>query len=133
MTDHLEDLILTEARRQGIKASEAAVRQAACDLAGSNLIAQGLIAMPGKGTISTADFVRSLRNHMPQAFVPVTDKPATPEERRSGETLTDFMRRQVEAGRKRPLPDDWDQIRSRASGLTARSMDEVASKRRRAP
>jgi hypothetical protein len=132
MTD-LEDLIMSEAHRQGVKASEAAVRQASTDLAGSTLIAQGLIAMPGKGTISTADFVRSLRNQMPQAFVPVTDKPATSEERRTGETLTSYMRRQVEAGPKRPLPEDWDQVRTRVSGLTARMMDEVASKRRRAP
>jgi hypothetical protein len=108
------------------------VRQAGIDLAGSSLTAQGLIAMPGKGTLSTADFVRSLRNTMPQAFVPVIDKPATSEGRRSGETLTSYMRREVESGLKRPLPEDWDQIRTKVTGLTARMMDEVAAKRRRA-
>lgn len=125
MTD-IEDLIASEAVRQGLKINAEGMRRAAIDIAGGTLTADRLIAMPGRGSISAADFVRSLRNAMPEGFAPVTDKPATSDERRSGETLTAFMRRQVEAGRKQlQLPDDWEQVRSRYTGLTASMMDSI--------
>jgi hypothetical protein len=130
MTD-IENLVMKEACQLGLRPNADAVRRAGIDLAGSVMTTDGLIAMPGKGSIHPADFVRSLRNAMPESFAAIADKPATSDERQSGETLTDFMRRQVEAGRKRGLPADWDQIRSRAIGLTKRCMDEIEAKRRR--
>ncbi len=125
MTD-IEDLILKEARRQGVMPNADAVRQAGIDLAGAVLTGDGLISLPGRGAISPADFTRSLRRAMPNGFVSIADRPATSDERRSGETMTDFMRRQVEAGRKQlQLPDDWEQVRSRYIGLTASMMDSI--------
>ncbi|MGO4712535.1 hypothetical protein [Bradyrhizobium sp. 2TAF24] len=122
MTD-IESLILAEARRQGYQPNADAVRQASIDLAGSVMTSDGLIAMPGRGSVSKADFVTSLRNHLPGAFLKVQDTPAASDERRPGETLTDFMRRRVEADRKRSVPDDWDEVRSKVTGLTAQMMD----------
>jgi hypothetical protein len=95
----LEFLILTEARRQGVKPNADAVRQAGIDLAGSALTEQGLILMPGKGAISPADFVRSLRNRLPEAFGSIDDKPAGKPAK-----LTERMRAEIAASRKRPLP-----------------------------
>ena len=132
MTDQIEDVIASAALKQGLKASAAAMKQAAIDLAGSTMTADQLISVPGKGSISPRDYVNSLRNLMPEGFTPVTDRPATSDERRSGETLTDFMRRQVAAGRKRSFPDGWEQLRARATGLTKLCMDEIEAKRRRA-
>jgi hypothetical protein len=131
MTD-LENLILTEARKQGVKPNADAVMKASIDLAGAVLASDGLISLPGRGSISPADFTRSLRRAMPEGFTPVTDKPATSDERRSGESMTDHMRRLVAAGRKRSFPDFWEQLRARATGLTKACMDEIDAKRRRA-
>ncbi|UPK32145.1 hypothetical protein IVB18_28045 [Bradyrhizobium sp. 186] len=130
MTDDLEGLIVKEANRQGHQPNQDAIRQAGIDLAGAAMTSQGLIHMPGRGSISPADFVRSLRNTMPAAFSPVTDdKPATTsDERRSGETLTAHMRRLIEAGRKQTrMPDDWNSVRQRygADTTTAAHMHEI--------
>ncbi|WP_409188487.1 hypothetical protein [Bradyrhizobium sp. RDM4] len=128
MTD-IESLIMTEAHRQGCQPDQHAVRQAGIDLAGAVLTNQGLINMPGRGSISPADFVRSLRNTMPAAFTPMSDDKATTatDERRSGETLTAHMRRLVEASRK-PVrqPGDWQDVRSRYGDgtVTAMHMEE---------
>jgi hypothetical protein len=132
MTDQIEDVIASAALKQGLKASAAAMKQAAIDLAGSTMTADQLISVPGKGSISPRDYVNSLRNLMPEGFTPVTDKPATSDERRSGETLTDFMRRQVEATRKKaPLPDDFEQIRNRyaVGSLTRTMMDQIKTEK----
>jgi hypothetical protein len=131
MTDQIEDAIASAALKQGLKASAAAMRQVAVDLAGSTMTADHLISVPGKGSISPRDYVNSLRNLMPTAFTPITDKPATSDERRSGETLTSFMKRTIEASRKQHrLPDDWQQVRSRVTGLTQIMMDAIETKRR---
>jgi hypothetical protein len=71
----LEFLILTEARRQGVKPNADAVRQAGIDLAGSALTEQGLILMPGKGAISPADYVRSLRGCRKRSGASTTNQP----------------------------------------------------------
>jgi hypothetical protein len=121
---NLDDLFVAECRKQGFQPNADAMRQAAIDLAGSTLTDQGLIAMPGKGAISLKDFVCSLRGLMPTAFGSLSDdKPA-------GNMTTD-MRREIGTSRKQPLPDDWDQVRSRMIGTTATMMDEVAAMRRK--
>jgi hypothetical protein len=131
MTDHLEDLILAEARRQGYRPNAEAMRQAAIDLAGSTLNGQNLITMPGRGSISPADFVRSLRSLMPSAFSKVGEKPS--DDKPAGKTLTEFMREQIEGSRKQiPLPDDFDRVRNRyaVGSLTRTMMDSIAAARR---
>ncbi|MGN8547204.1 hypothetical protein ACQPTN_21385 [Bradyrhizobium sp. 13971] len=119
----LEDLFVREARRQGYQPDQRAMRQAAVDLAGSSLTGEGLVAMPGRGSISPADLVRSLRNQMPESFESVDDEPRT-------DTLTERWRREVAAGRKQASPTDWSDIRSRMTGVTGRFMDEIAAARR---
>lgn len=133
MTDTLEDLIVKEAQRLGLKPNVEAMRQAAIDLAGSSLTTQNLINLPGKGSISPADFVRSLRSFMPTAFSDLDDKPSPSVEKPVGKTLTQFMREQIDAGRKQaPTPDDWQQVRSKyaAGTLTAKMMDQIEAERR---
>jgi len=77
MTDHLETLILSEANRLGIQPNADAMRKAAVDLAGSVTTSDGLISIPGKGSISAGDFVRSLHAQMPEAFAkPPATKPS---------------------------------------------------------
>lgn len=130
----LESLIVSEARRQGHQPDRHAIMQAAIDLAGATMTNQGLINLPGRGSISPADFVRSLRHTMPAAFTPVSeDKQTTAtDERRLGETLTAQMRRVVEASRKPArMPDDWQDVRSRYAEdtTTAKHMAEIEASR----
>jgi hypothetical protein len=135
MTDHLEDMVLMEARRQGYQPDQHAMRQSAIDLAGSVMTGDGLIAMPGRGSISPADFVRWLRNAMPMAFSALDDDKlqaeALSDGRPAGGTLTDRMRAEVNANRKRSMPTDWKQVRSKyaAGSVTAEHMDAAAARR----
>lgn len=122
MTDHLEDLIAAEALRQGFKANADAIRAAAIDLAGGLMTSDRLIHMPGRGSISPADYIRDLLDRMPNAFARLADK-------RKAETtmgsLTEQMRQEVAASRRQqPLPSDWLAIRSKAAGITAQHMAE---------
>lgn len=61
--DALEDAVASAAVSQGFKASAESMTQAAIQLAGSTL-ANGLIVIPGKGSISPADFVRDLPDEL---------------------------------------------------------------------
>jgi len=111
MTD-LESLILTEARRQSVKPNAAAVRQAGIDLAGATLNSDGLVSLPGRGSISVADYTRSLRAAMPESFTAIGAD--TPDTKPAGTTLTEIMRQELEATRQqRRLPSDWRETRSR--------------------
>lgn len=82
-------------RKAGFQPNAGAVRSAAIELAGGVLTDQGLIVLPGKGSISPADFARSLRNQMPEAFGALSND-AKP----SG-NLTADMRREIAARRNR--------------------------------
>lgn len=122
MADHLEALIQTESRRQGYQPNAEAMMQAAVDLAGSALTNQGLIHIPGRGSISPADFVRDLQSRMPNAFAGVADERRA--ETKNG-NLTEQMRQEVAAGRReRALPTDWLAVRSKSTGITAQHMAE---------
>lgn len=116
MTD-LESLILTEAHRQGCQPDQHAIRQAGVDLAGAVLTSQGLIHLPGLGAISVADFTRSLRARMPEAFSTIDD--GKPE----AELTVSELRR------KRPLDAEWQARRASATGITRAHMNEIASRR----
>lgn len=116
----LEDLVLKEANRQGYQPGQDAIRQAAIDLAGASLVEGGLIALPGLGSITPADFVRSLRKQMPDAF-------KTAGEQAKG-NLTQRMQAEL-AARRRSLPADWDSVYKRMTGLTREMMAEVARNR----
>jgi hypothetical protein len=124
----LEDAILKEARRQGYQPTQNAMRQAAVDLAGGTMTGEGLIALPGKGSISPRDFVQSLRNHMPEAFGSLKDEKHPS---KATGASSERMRSGVFANRHKPLPSDWNQVRARVSGLTAQCMAEVEKIRRR--
>jgi hypothetical protein len=121
MTD-LEDLVVKEATRLGCRVSQDAIRQAGIDLAGAAMTSQGLIHLPGRGSISPADFTRSLRQRMPACFSEIGAYKA---DAKPASTLTEAMIREVEATRQaRRLPDDWQAVRSKATGITAEHMAE---------
>jgi hypothetical protein len=121
MTDHLENLILSEAKRLGFQPNAEAMRQAAIDLAGSILTDHSMIHMPGVGSIAPADFVRDLRSRMPNSFA----SRAHEYETETTGNLTDAMRQEVAASRRqRALPTDWLALRSKATGITAEHMLE---------
>jgi hypothetical protein len=117
--NELEELVVKEADRLGHQLGCDAVRQAAIDLAGASLTECGLIVLPGLGSISPADFVRSLRARIPDAF-------KAAEERPSG-NLTERMRAEVAAGR-RSLPADWNDVYKRATGLIIAEAEEYCRK-----
>lgn len=123
MTDHLEELISAEAARQGFKANADAVKAAVVDLAGSRMTEDRLIHMPGRGSISAADFVRDLHGRMPNAFTSLVDERNS--ETRTMGNLTESYRQEVAASRcQRALPSDWMAVRSKATGITAQHMAE---------
>ncbi|MHC2841708.1 hypothetical protein [Bradyrhizobium diazoefficiens] len=113
----LESLILTEAHRQGCQPDQHAIRQASIDLAGAVLTSQGLIHLPGLGAISAADFTRSLRARMPEAFSTIDDKPQRP-----AGNLTAAMMAEVAASRKQARITDADL--ARFSGVTREHIEE---------
>lgn len=121
MTDQIEDLIMTEARRQGYQPDQNAMIAAAIHLAGSAMV-NGLIVIPNKGAISAGDIVRGLRNQMPEAFTGLDKEGA---EETTSTSLTEQMRREVAATRRRrALPSDWLAVRSKAKGITAEHLAE---------
>ena len=127
--DPLESLILEEARRQGFTINAEAMRRAAVDLVGSAVTDAGLITMPNKCVISRSDFVRTLRTAMPDGFTTITDR-SDSDVRRPGETMTAYMKRVNEAGRKqKDLPSNWQALKSRMTGLTLQSMNAIEKSR----
>jgi hypothetical protein len=120
MTD-LEDLIVKEASRQGFKPNEAVVRQASIDLAGAVLTQQGLIQLPGRGSISPADYVRSLHSQMPAAFSTLADDKPIQSTGHSG--LTAAYITELAANRNRRVDA------SKFSGLTRQYIEENQGKK----
>jgi hypothetical protein len=122
MSDPIENLVMTETARQGVKPNAEAVQKAAIELAGATMVG-GLIYLPGRGTISPADFVRSLRASMPEAFGGLEDKHDT----KQSSNLTERYRAEIEATRsKRRLPEGWAQTRAKygKDTLTGRMLAE---------
>lgn len=119
----LENLIVAEARKHGFAVTADAVMQSAIDLAGGTMTNEGLISLPGRGTISIRDYARALQASMPAAFRPLdADQP----EAKPG-SLTEAMRQEVAASRRKTaLPDDWNEVRARyeADTVTGRMMRE---------
>jgi hypothetical protein len=124
--NQLEDLIIAEARRQGVHPSSAALMQTALDLAGSGVV-DGAIVLPGKGVLAVSSYVRTLREALPSGFKPIghstTENPAP-----TGNVTID-MKRKVAASRLRELPSDWDRVRRQVVGKTAAAMDAIAAAR----
>lgn len=124
MTDHLEDLIAKEANRQGIRINADGLRQATVDLAGSVLTGDGLIAIPSLGSISAADFVRSLHSQAPESFAPLNaDTPAKPVDH-TGSTLTQRYAAEIAANRGKRRIDA-----SKFTGLTRQYIEENQGKK----
>lgn len=121
MSDPIENLIMAETARQGVKPNAEAVQKAVIELAGAALTTGGLIHLPGRGTISPADFVRSLRASMPEAFAGLEHKSDT----NQAGSLTERYRAEIAANpSKRALPTDWLAVRSKATGITSQHMAE---------
>lgn len=127
MTD-LEDRFVAECRRQGFQPDQHAMQKAAINFCGAKLTSQGLIHLPNVGTISPADFVRSLHSQTPESFAALQDQPSI----KPATNLTEGMRQEVAASRKRSLPDDFQSVRARysADSITGKMMDEIAASRR---
>lgn len=119
MSDHLESLILTEARRQNLRPNADAVRQAAIDLAGASLTPQKLIHLPGKGSISAADYIRSLRDQMPGGFGSIDSESPTA---KPSDSLTERYKTEIAASRKQSPITEADL--ARYTGLTRKYMEE---------
>ena len=119
MADHLESMILTEARRLGFQPDQHAMQKAAVDLCGASLTSQGLIHLPNVGTISPADFVRSLRNQMPEGFGSIDNENPTA---KAAGTLTERYRAEITASRKHARITDADL--ARYTGITRQHMEE---------
>ena len=116
----LEDLIISTSRQLGVHPNANAMTQVALDLAGSTVI-DGMIVIVDKGSLRPRTYVESLRASMPSGFAPI-DTPTLP----LG-NLTDQWRREIAENISKALPAEWDNVRSRMKGLTARMMDERAS------
>jgi hypothetical protein len=119
MSDHLESLILTEARRQNLLPNADAVRQAAVDLAGASLTPQNLIHLPGKGSISPADYIRSLRDQMPEGFGSIDSE--APSAKAAG-NLTERYKAEIAASRKQSRITEADL--AKYSGITRQHLEE---------
>ncbi|WP_420737954.1 hypothetical protein [Bradyrhizobium japonicum] len=117
MTD-LEDLIVKEARQQGHQPNQDAIRQAGIDLAGATMTSQGLINLPGRGVISPADFTRSLRQSMPDAFCAIDDHQDHP----ASDTLTERWRAEIATSRKQARITGADL--ARYTGVTREHIEE---------
>lgn len=126
MYNQLEDLIIAEARRQGVHPNSTALMQTAMDLAGSG-VAGGNIILPGRGVLAASAYVRTLREALPNGFSPIS--PSTTENAAFSGNVTADMARKVAASRLRALPDDWDRVRSQVVGKTAAAMDAIAASR----
>jgi hypothetical protein len=126
MTNDIEDSFVAACRQLGFQPDANAMRRAGTDLAGSAM-AEGSIVMPDKRSISPTDFAKSLKAAMPESFAAIADKPATSGERRSDESMTDYMRRELAASRTR-LPADFEARRQRSTGLTRVMLDARATK-----
>ena len=124
----IEDAFVSECRKQGLQPASGAMIAAAVDLAGSVMTDDGLMVLPGKGSLRPGDYVRTLRDRMPEAFGRLNDQS---NDRPAG-NLTERMRVEVAAGRERRLPSDWDSVRKRyaAGSTTAAMMDEIEASRR---
>jgi len=117
MTDAIEDTIVSAARAKGYSINSATMILAAIDLAGSTLVGD-LITIPGKGSLSVADYLRDLHDRAPSGFsrLQQTGKP-------------DAERTVAEMRRKRPLDAAWHARHAKATGLTKIMMTEIARNR----
>jgi hypothetical protein len=126
--DVIENLVVDTARKQGVKPTAEIMREVVVTLCGATMTSSGLIHLPGKGVLSASDLVRGLRSLKPEAFLPIEADADQPKENPpAGANLTEFMRQQIEATRrKRALPDDWSQTRAKFAPdtLTAKMMAE---------
>ncbi|WKA29337.1 hypothetical protein [Bradyrhizobium roseum] len=121
MTD-LEDRFVAECRRQGFQPDQNAMQKAAIALAGSKQTPEGLIHLCNVGVISPADFARSLRNGMPEAFAALADdKPAKSTGHHSG--LTKQYTDEIAANRNKSRLDA-----SKFTGMTRRFIEENQGK-----
>lgn len=117
MTDAIEDTIVSAARAKGYSINSATMILAAIDLAGSTLVGN-LITIPGKGSLSVADYIRDLHDRAPSGF----SRLQQPDQPDANRTVTEMRR-------KRPLDAAWHARRAKMTGTTAAYMDEIMRNR----
>lgn len=120
---NLEDILASEIERQNLRATPAGFKQMLIECIG-RIDASGFVVLD-KGSISLADYVRSCRQLMPEAF-------AAGESGNPSGNLTVDMQREIAETRSRSLPSDWTTVRNRYTGknnLTGAMMDQVAAAR----
>ncbi|MCW2358850.1 MULTISPECIES: hypothetical protein [Bradyrhizobium] len=117
MTDQIEDAIVSAARVKGFAINSTTMTTVAIDLAGSTL-ADDLITIPGKGSLSIQDYLRDLHDRAPSGF----SRLQQPDKPDAEQTVTELRR-------KRPLDAAWHDRHSRATGITKTMMDEIARSR----
>lgn len=115
----LEDRFVAECRRQGVQPDQHAMQKAAVSLCGASLTRDGLIHLPNVGSISPGDFVRSMRDQMPEGFGSVDSE--APTDKAAG-TLTERYRAEIAASRKQSRITEADL--ARYTGLTRKYMEE---------
>lgn len=95
------------------------------------VIGNGVVSHAGRPLIDEIQAIHADPETRKRFFQPAgSNSPASPA---AGTNLTESMRREVEANRrKQSLPDDFQSVRSRYSGdsLTGKMMDEIAATRR---
>lgn len=116
-TDPIEDAVVSAACRKGFSINSATMALVAVDLAGSSLVGD-LITIPGKGSLSVADYLRDLHDRAPSGFsrLQQPDKP-------------DAERTVTEMRRKRSLDATWHARHAKVTGITKTMMDEIARNR----
>lgn len=117
MSTEIEDAIVAAARAVGFAINSAIMTTVAIDLAGSTL-ENGLIMVPGKGSLSVHDYLRDLHDRAPSGFSRLQQADKSDAER----TITEMRR-------KRPLDAAWHARHARATGITKTMMDDIARKR----
>ncbi|MHC2672613.1 hypothetical protein ACVI1J_004776 [Bradyrhizobium diazoefficiens] len=117
ITDAIEDAVVSAARAKGYALNSTIMATVAIDLAGSSLVGD-LITIPGKGSLSVADYLRDLRDRAPSGFSRL-QQPEKPDAER---TVTEMRR-------KRPLDAAWHDRHARATGITKIMMSEIAATR----
>lgn len=115
----LEDRFVAECRRQGVQPDQHAMQKAAVSLCGACLTSDGLIHLPNVGSISPGDFVRSMRDQMPEGFGSIDRE--TPTDIPAG-SLTERYRAEIAANRKQSRITEADL--ARYTGLTRKYMEE---------
>lgn len=123
MTDHLDDILVAESRRQGLQPSADAMKAAAIALAGSRVEGDFIVSPTGQ-SIHVRDAVASLHASQPESFTRI-DATTDDDHGYSPGTLTARMIEENRRNRMSGKPVDAGRYR----GLTAQFLAENAARK----